>query len=303
MREVYTHSGKVGHAPWIVPLVGALVALASGYPYAYATRHAPLHALQFAALLAFVFVVFLGVGVAGKLANARSLAVMVALGALAGLLALYAAWAGHLSLDLSEGGPERGYFALLCDPLGLRDALLALHAKPPSSPGRPTLIGGELWALWGAEALVIVGAGVAGGIATLSGDVFCEPCGEWAEEVKPAPRLVIPKDASVLADLRAGSCAALAELAPRGEGLGTYLEVTIQQCPHCRATATYQVHWVERRVGRREAEELTTKAWTPQLICDAAQVEAFRRLAAREALAQAAPDHEAAHGGDAHAQA
>ena len=296
MRKVYTHSGKVGCAPIAIPVAGVIGVLICALPYAYADVYSPLAFLNVFLLVFYGLAVGLFVAIAGRMANSRSLVVTPLLGGLVGAFAVYAAWAGFFSVLIgrhSDNPP--GFFHLLVNPRELWTMIEALNQTGWFTMSNTTPTGPALWALWGVEALTLVGGGVYAGFLVLSDEVFCEGCGEWAAELKPLARFVVPDDPAVLSDLRAGATAPFEDLAPSGAVLGECLEVMVHACETCEATSTYQTRLVTRSLDNRESEEVKIEALTPRYFCDRAQVEVFKRLAARYVPGEEPADHEAAH--------
>lgn len=306
MRGAYTHSGKVGLAPLVVPVVGVLAALIGALLYAYISVYSPVvGVVTILVLLGFAFVVAFSVGLAGKLAKARNAGLMALLGGGVGLVAVYASWAAFLAVVIakfSEEGPTPGYLDFLLNPLAVWEAMKLINESGWFSVSGSTPSGGVLWLFWGVEGVVIMAGGVMGGVSSISGEVFCEGCGAWAEEVEPPARFEVPEDEALIREIGEGSTSALASLPASDPVLGAVFEVTVHQCESCQDTATYQTKLVKRTLDDKGNESVDKTDLTPQILCDAEQVEAFRRLAARRP--GEGEDHEAVHaGGDEHREA
>ena len=189
---VYKHSGELGPLGLLAPVFTALAAVLLGLVYAYIDVWSPI-----AGYISLLFVAGFGIGLlfavtlVGKAVKCRNATFMTLVGLFTGVVALYASWAFFAYALLSRY--DDTFEASMADVFLSPGAVWAM-AQQINETGWYTIkgmtpSGGVLWAFWGVEALIIVGASVMGGVVALSGEVFCERCSTWCEDSEVQPRL------------------------------------------------------------------------------------------------------------------
>lgn len=169
----YKHSGKIELLGLVLMvLFGTATAAVLGVLYAYLTNFIPFPYINFFITLGYGGAVGLATGFGGKLGKVRNIPIMLAGGALAGLIAVYTAWVGYFFV--SVGSRE-----LLLDPIALFGFAKLVAALGPWSIFGITPKGDLLYILWVIEAVMIIGSSAAGAAVIVSNSLFCERCHAW----------------------------------------------------------------------------------------------------------------------------
>ena len=170
----YEHSGKAPIVGILLTLVGGLIAgVLLGAVYGFLIFWSPFVYINAFITLGFGFCLAISVGGLAKVGKIRNsgVATMIALAVAA--VAYYVHWVVWVG-RMAEG-------AMVTDPGQLWMFIQTVNALGPWSIFGWTPTGFALWAIWGIEALVIVGLGVisAHGMIDLP---FCEDTDQWTTE-------------------------------------------------------------------------------------------------------------------------
>ena len=283
MRGTYSHSGKLGLGPVVVPLVGVVTSLILSLVYAYISVYSPIVGIvSVLVLMGYGFGLVLALSLAARLSKVRNTGFLSLVGALVGLFAVYSSWAAFMAVVLSKSGLEGvTYMGMLTSPEALWEGVKLINDNGWFSVKGSTPTGGVLWALWGVEALVIFGAGFFGGVIAISDSVFCEGCQEWAEEVEPPARFAITDDPALLERAAEADLDALAALPCTLPVLGAYLQTELLRCETCDKTATLQVKLVKTTINDKGEESEDTDDLSPQVLIGPEAVARIEQLALR----------------------
>ena len=187
-RPFYSHSGKVtlrGTALSVV--VGLLVAVLTGFIYAYADLYIPIVYLNVMLCLGFGAVIGAAAAAVLRWGKVRNVPVALAIVAVLTLVAYYVCWDvwAIAVFDRFKVPRPIGFVGLLVRPdLIYRMAYVINDAGTwsmgsSSSPGNENVSGIALLAVWVGEALCIFGTSLAVAKSMASDRPFCEKCDAW----------------------------------------------------------------------------------------------------------------------------
>ena len=228
----YRESGKFSP----VGVIGAVAASAVtaailGFVYAYAIYYIPIIYLNFFITLAFGAGVGYVAGFMAKSGKTRNTKVVLLLGLVAGVLALYFQWVFWVGIVFEEV-PEIGHVYGLGF---LWELILAINENGVwgmGSSGEP-VTGIVLWIVWGIEAVMIVGAATFVALMVCNG-VFCERCNQWADEALGGVNLALSDELNaVLPALSEGHFGGLKSVPLAGHDDAAYARVDFRSCHRC----------------------------------------------------------------------
>lgn len=238
--KYYRHSGSVSGGGLVLGTIAASIGVAiAAAIYAAAVLYIPL-----AGVITFVLAAGFGsvagfiVGHAlqfGKLRNDK-IAFLVA--SVLALEALYVSWASWTTLLLWRSDVEASFLPLLESPALLWSVVRELNGVGAWSVGGFSPTGGLLWALWGLEALIILGLAtlVPLGILTLP---FCERCERWSKLDEDIARFAdTDSDSdsdsdSLKSSVEGGAVEFLSSLGKPSVKDTTWLRADLHRCPSC----------------------------------------------------------------------
>lgn len=234
----YRHSGKFSPGGIVGALgLGLPVAVLMAFLYAYAIVYIPIIGMvSFILTAGFAAVVGAVTGTMLHKGRVRNTAVAYLAALPVAFTALWAAWVAwiYALAHRGEGGNIR-LVDLVLNPEGLWDLILMVNSTGAWSFKGATPTGGLLWALWGVEALIIVGlvSAVAEGMVA---DPFCEDCERWCEEQKAFATLGAANKEELVSRLELSDFSVLKTLPGALPSASTRFD--LHQCPQCRATIT-----------------------------------------------------------------
>ncbi|MCP3903068.1 MAG: hypothetical protein GY715_05470 [Planctomycetes bacterium] len=242
----YVPSGRLTIGGLVMMLIfGVIGGLLLGAAYGYLIQYNPLVYVNFLATLFVGVVVGVIASVGISRGAVRSPGVAALLGVVVGVVALYVSWVFWMhALTL-----RAGQATWLLDPAALWEGILVVNKNGAWSMKGTTPTGGVLWAIWGIEAVLIVGicAAMCRGAA---GEPYCEACGRWSADVYKDLPLPCPVDLSALRnDLEAGNVAALKPLAGGAENCR--LDASLSACPGCPDVGFLTVRKVDIKTDRK----------------------------------------------------
>lgn len=244
-RRFYSHSGRVPLlGPVLMVAVGLLAALVLGGIYGYALFYIPLIYLN--ALMVLLFGGAMGwvLGRTAKFTKVRNNAVILTVTFVLTLVAEYVGW---VSWFLAASEQE----LLLLLPGQMLRAMSMLAKEGPWSALGVTPTGIGLYAVWLAEALLILGTALAGAHSVVGSLPFCEPCDRWVEDKVSLPRLQPTPDADRLrGKLMAGRYEEIAALGRATASTNPFTRVDVRRCPDCDRAYFLTLSQVETSVDK-----------------------------------------------------
>ena len=241
----YSHSGRLGSAPVVVPIGGLIAALVLGIVYSYVIVYVPIVgylSIIFVGLL--VFGLVFTISKLGYLSQCRNAGFMHLTGFVVGLVALYSSWAAFVYALLAAEVPEFDYTLLdiMISPGGIWEFAKLINEQGWYSIFGVTPSGIGLWVIWGLEALLIVGGTALLATMHIQEGVFCEDCGVWSQRTESAAKFHVPEDIEL--DLQPDDLSSLMALEPADASAEQIVRVDTWQCNECSMTAALQVHLV-----------------------------------------------------------
>lgn len=286
--EVYRHSGRLGSAPIVVPLVGIVVGFVLALVYAYADVYIPIAGyVSFLLTLGFALGVGFSVSAAAGMAKCRSKGFLHLTGFLIGLLALYFSWVAFLFVLLRKDASselEIGLFDILLSPVGVWEIACAIGEEGWYAMRGGNVKGVVLWVFWGIEALVVVIGVTVLAPTGIADQVFCERCSRWCNVTKDFMRLMVPQNDDLLARFSSGQIDAMAELPVAPVTVSPYLRVDLDRCESCQDTATWRASLVtHERTKEGKIEEKNQDIVAPLLLTPD-RLRQLEQYAAREPI-------------------
>jgi hypothetical protein len=278
--RTYQHSG-------IVPLVGAVQALAIGCAsavvlgvvYAFTFYYIPYVYLNFLLAIGFGAAVGWIVGWGAREGNIRNTPVTVGIAVVASLLGLYAEWGASLyamcpSDELSALWGQAGLAPFL--PHHIVALMFDLFENGSwSLAGEGMFIGWPLVALWAVEVATIVGMATTTAHGQVALRPFCEACQAWI--TGEAPHLYVGDGSeSVWTEVQTGSFDTLADTPRATGGEPTYVRLTLHVCASCEGSNYLTITRCENTTDHRGNPKTVETSLTTNLTIDATQAELIR---------------------------
>ena len=226
----YRHSGKVGRLalPYMLGLsvVGSFVL---GPVYAYADYYIPFMYLNFVMTFFYGMIIGLLVVFGTRRGQVRNSLVALLGGFVAGLAALYVAWA--FWIQAVTGGR-----LLTFSPSTLLSAIQTINARGVwRIRNNQPVTGTLLYIVWFAEALVIVGASTLTAYFSNTDEPFCERCERWIREKRViSPLQVIANPEAFRAKVERGDYEELVAMRWVSSGDAAFTKLELLHCPGCR---------------------------------------------------------------------
>jgi hypothetical protein len=182
--QKYIPSGSLGSSLLFIPLVTLPAIVVLSVVYSYISVYSPIiGVITFLVMLFFAYAVGTTISWAGFKAKCRNPMFLRLAGLAGGLAALFLSWVAFIFALLNrvaESADEKvSFLALLLNPLGLWEIILAINESGYYSISSTTPTGIVLWAIWGIEALAIVGITLVTATKSVEDNLFCEPCDQW----------------------------------------------------------------------------------------------------------------------------
>jgi len=240
----YQHSGKAPIGGVLLTLIGGLIAGALlGAIYGFLIFWSPFVYIN--AFITFGLGVALAtaVGSLGKLGKMRNAAVLTVIALLIAIIAYFVHWVVWV---------ERMTGTLLLQPDQMWAFLATINVLGPWSIFGWTPTGAALWAIWGIEALVIVGMGTvsAHGVIDIP---YCEETKQWTTE-SILPERFVPLDGVPKVD---SPNSLLQTLQPDKDAAAAYTEVTVATAEgsELRCVSVSSVNVETNKDGKEETEK------------------------------------------------
>jgi hypothetical protein len=256
--QFYRHSGRGG--TWGVPLAtasGIVAALVLAFAYVYVINWIPFIYVAFLATAAFGFGVGAATAWGAKTGKMRNMMTATLVGGLAGLFALYFAWAFDPMVRFRQQ-----FAAPFWDVELIWQYMKAGYADGFWSIGGNggAVTGLFLAAVWIAEAALIVGISALAVKFLLGEQPFCEETNQWTKSEKGVARLSLVNDEQVEAKLQqllAGDVSSLKTFY-RADKSADHLQLDVavcDDCPTCNFLTVKAVRHVTNRKGEVTKQE------------------------------------------------
>lgn len=230
----YKNSGIVPPlAPILMFTVGAGITWLLAFIYAYAIAYIPLIYVSFILTGLFGLSIGMIVNLCGNFGKARNTKFSIASVLILGLFGLYACWAVWFKAQ----GLKTGLF-IAPDILLKLIEVVAENGAWSIFDSTPT--GGALYAVWGLEALIIVGVALYMVASNANDTPFCEECNQWADEEKVIGPLAPIMDAEGFKiGVDKGSFQAIMDLPLIEDRYVQYTLLKLLSCPGCERSTLF----------------------------------------------------------------
>ena len=241
----YEHSGKAPLGGILLTLLGGTIAgIVLGAIYGFLIFWSPFVYINAFITLGFGFGLAVAVGGLGKVGKIRNSTVLTVVALIVAAVAYYVHWSVWVG-RMTE--------TQVVDPGQLWAFVSTVNALGPWSIFGWTPTGFALWAIWGIEALVIVGIGTVSAHGVI--DVpFCEDTGQWTTE-ETLPGHFAPVDAPNVSS----PSSLLQVLQPNVDSPDAYTEVAVATAEgsELRCVSLNSVTVEKDKDGKEETEKKT----------------------------------------------
>ena len=238
----YELSGKLGTSALVAPMIVAAGGLVLSALYAYISVWSPIVGyVNLLFLGGFAFGLAMLVSTALRVSNCRSPKFALLIGALGGLLCLYANWAifEYALLSRYDDSFDSSLLRVLLAPDDVWRLALSINETGWYEVKGTTPSGIFLWVIWGLEAIVIVGGATAGALG-LGSDVFCERCNHWCESTRMDVRMSAPVG-NDWSRLSAEQLDTIEQLGAAEVTATEYVSFELSACGDCPSTKVLQL--------------------------------------------------------------
>jgi hypothetical protein len=266
IHPFYRHSGKFNPLwPVLAVLAALLVSIPLGLLYAYLIKWIPFIYLNFFITLGYGFVFGMMTMLLLKIGKVRNSTVALLCGTMAGMLAWYFSWNGHVH-TLVENAPW------LLTPHQVWIAVKILYANGSWAIGlfsHDPLTGIPLAIVWLLEGAVIVGLSAFITYGSVGNTPFCEQHNCWLDEDKVMDKLDTFTHPNHIEAFKAGDIAPLEEARPRIPASGRFARLTLKHSPHCDDFCTLSIANIEVTMDKddkpqEKSEVLMTNLLVPK---------------------------------------
>jgi hypothetical protein len=227
-NKYYEHSGKFGLiGPIYMFIFGAVGTLVLSAIYGYAIYYIPFIYLNFLITLGFGACVGILVGYGGKLGKVRNSGLLLIFGLIFGILAEYAGWVSWVFAFSKQQ-------ALALHPLDIFAVVMLVGQEGAWSIFGWTPTGAALFAIWGIEAIMVIGTSALASWGVVSSTPFCEHCNRWVEDrnsITPLEPIVDPDQFK--SKLERSGAEVVKALKKINAGNDAYTQLDLINCPGC----------------------------------------------------------------------
>jgi hypothetical protein len=262
--QTYRHSGKFGiQGPLLAVAFAVIASIPLGYAYSYLTKWIPFIYANFLATMGYGALFGFVCGRLMRFARVRNNAVAALTGFIAGIIALYFAWNGHIHASFI-GAPW------LCSPGELMGGIKQLYNDGSwALQGGAPLTGVPLAVIWGIEGSVIVGFSTVLCLRMVSEIPYCEASQCWLDKVKKIDTLAPFEDSAQLASFKAGDLGPLTQARPRGELAAIWTRIVLRHSPRCQVFHTICLQQISIYRDKNGKPKQKSKSLTRDLILPA----------------------------------
>jgi hypothetical protein len=260
---VYRHSGKFGiHGPLLALVVALVLGFPLGLAYAYIIKWCPLVYINFLATAGYGLLFGLIGGYFLKFGKVRNTAVAALTGILAGLIAWYFNWSGHV-YALFKGAPLVSFPDMILRVMG------ALYDQGSWGMHRSGNITGiPLAIVWVVEAGIIIGLTAFTAVGFVSDVPFCERKQCWLDQEKKISTLRNFTDPAHLAALKVGDLAPLVRAQPKDADSSAFARLILKHSPRTQEFCTVRIENVTTTLdkngnSKEQVEKLTSNLKVP----------------------------------------
>jgi hypothetical protein len=292
---VYSHSGTIGPAVFVVPIVGLVAALVLGTAYAYVDVYSPIAGYVSLLFVAgFAFGLGWTISKTGYAARCRNASFLCLIGFVAGLIGLYTSWAAfeYAVLKRYSEGFDASLLDVFLSPVAIWELAKAINVEGWYNIRGMTPKGVVLWVFWGIEAIAIVGGTAYFARMAIAGEVFCERCDKWASKFAGKVRLALPDNEDHLKTLSHDNLVPLEALNTVTPAVNPHLRIDTWECDGCGEHPAVQVKVHAIQLDKKGKPEEKVESITPIWSLTASAFERLMGLAKRPPVEVATPPSE-----------
>jgi hypothetical protein len=262
--DSYRHSGKFGPRG---PVAAVIAALVLGFPlglaYGYLMKWIPSVLLRIFGTVAYGVVFGFLVAWLMRWGKVRHTFFAGLCGAVAGLIALFFAWNGHVH-TIFKAAP------LLCPPSAMLGCMGHLYEHGSwGLRGSGNVTGVALAIVWAVEGVMIVGLSALLPFSGIADTPFCEQNQCWLNEEKKIDTLEAFNDPEQQAAFKRGDLGPLTQARPRNPDSATFARLTLKHSPRCDVFCTVRIENVTLKKDKdgntnESKTELTRNLVLPQ---------------------------------------
>lgn len=228
-NKYYKHSGALSPNGIVyICILGSFAAVIFSFIYALATKYISFAYIDILLTLALGGIVGLAISYGAKKGKIRNRIIVIIFAIILGTLAEYLNWVFYI-YALS------GYKSLIFSPVSLKTIMQFISITGSWSIKNYTPKGTELYLIWLAEGLIIIGTAVYVAFKSMSKSIFCESCNCWAEKktiVSMLEPLFITK-ADLKSQLEENDFSSLLQLKKAVPTSRSFTELEITSCDSC----------------------------------------------------------------------
>ncbi|HWY74445.1 MAG TPA: hypothetical protein VN281_02450, partial [Verrucomicrobiae bacterium] len=221
--QVYRHSGKFyAHGPFAAVVAAVVAGFPLGYAYAYFMKWIPFIYLNFLVTLGYGFFFGAVIGALMKWGKVRNTLVVLVTSLVAGFIALYFSWNGHIH-SLFPDAPT------ICRPNVMLNGMKALYREGSwGLHGSGPVTGIPLAIVWVVEAGVILGLTTATAVGMIASTPFCENAMCWLDKKRTINTLAPFTDPAQVAAIKSGDLRPLTQARPKPTGADSWTRLTLK---------------------------------------------------------------------------
>ncbi len=281
MNSIYKHSGRFT----LIGVVAGLAAgLAAGLPlafiYAWGIIRIPEEKLCCFATLTYGALIGAAVAVAGKWGKVRNVQIAALVAICATAASYYFSWAFWVK-DIFHrfGQDELNAIALMLRPHALWKLvkLINEYGTWGTTAGNATK-GTELWVIWAAEAVAVLGAAALTAVAVLRSQPFCEKCDLWCSDSEKLCLLPVNDVNQTKLLLAQHDLSFLQKLGP-GDKKTSHLIAELHSCPSCRELNTLTLRQTLMQPRKFGSPQIKHVSLVDKLVVSRQEADAFRLTA------------------------
>jgi hypothetical protein len=271
--QTYRHSGRFAiSGPVLALAASAAVGFPLGFVYAYLIRWIPLIYVNFLATLGYGFLFGFLSGWLMRIGRVRSGPVALLTSFLAGVIALYCSWNGHIHATF-EGAP------IFCLPDMVFAHMQYLYDKGSwALRGDSNLTGIPLAVVWIVEAGMIVGISTVCGYGMIAHTPYCETNQCWLDEERKIDTLESFSDPTALAAFKIGDLSPLLQAKPKPAGASRWTRLTLKHSPKATVFSTVRIQEVRTEVQKDGKLKAKVTDVTGDLMVPPLMVELMRKF-------------------------
>ena len=264
--NVYSPSGRIGSAFFVVPPIAIVGVVLLSIVYAYVDVYCPI-----AGYISFLFVLLFALGLgktmsfAARLAKCRHSGIMYSFGLLFGVLAIYVSWAvfEYALLKRTGEASELTLLKIVQSPKTVWNIAAILNHTGWYSIKDVTIKGGILWVFWGVEALIVLLAVFFSATYVMRECVFCESCNQWCDPKNSSKTFSVSEKAAIEKQVSEGQNNLDLNMKLANQQDNPVIMAKTWTCTSCSDTAAIQWQQATAKVDKSGKKSISTESLTP----------------------------------------